>query len=118
MNHALTQLQPYPFEKLRALLGGVQTAADKRAIALSIVEPKHKSQDFVAQALTASLARPDPAWRAAVEACLARGSWDRTWAAMRRELFAAARRSAPAMPLSATLRRVDGASAELERRNV
>lgn len=75
-------------------------------------------QADMAQALTASLARPDPAWRAAVEACLARGSWDRTWAAMRRELFAAARRSAPAMPLSATLRRVDGASAELERRNV
>jgi N-succinyldiaminopimelate aminotransferase len=55
MNPALDQLQPYPFEKLRALLGGVQPAADKRAIALSIGEPKHKSPDFVAQALTASL---------------------------------------------------------------
>jgi N-succinyldiaminopimelate aminotransferase len=55
MNPALDQLQPYPFEKLRALLGGVQPAADMRAIALSIGEPKHKSPDFVAQALTASL---------------------------------------------------------------
>ena len=41
MNTALNQLQPYPFEKLRALLGGVTPAADKRAIALSIGEPKH-----------------------------------------------------------------------------
>ena len=55
MNPALDQLQPYPFEKLRALLGGVQPAADKRAIALSIGEPKHESPDFVAQALSASL---------------------------------------------------------------
>lgn len=72
----------------------------------------------MAQALTASLARPDPGWRAAVDACLARGSWDRTWAAMRRELFAAARRSAPVLPLSATLRRTDGVTAEMENRNV
>jgi len=43
MNHALNQLQPYPFEKLRALLSGVTAAADKRAIALSIGEPKHSS---------------------------------------------------------------------------
>ena len=50
MNHALTQLQPYPFEKLRALLGSVKPAADKRAIALSIGEPKHRSPAFVAEA--------------------------------------------------------------------
>ena len=55
MNHALTQLQPYPFEKLRALLAGVTPPADKRAIALSIGEPKHRSPDFVGQALTANL---------------------------------------------------------------
>ena len=39
MNDDLTRLQPYPFEKLRALLAGVQPAEDKRAIALSIGEP-------------------------------------------------------------------------------
>ena len=39
MNHALTQLQPYPFEKLRALLAGAQPPADKRPIARSIGEP-------------------------------------------------------------------------------
>ncbi|HEK1690754.1 TPA: succinyldiaminopimelate transaminase [Pseudomonas putida] len=55
MNHALTQLQPYPFEKLRALLGSVKPAVDKRAIALSIGEPKHASPAFVAQAMADNL---------------------------------------------------------------
>ncbi|MBV4492609.1 succinyldiaminopimelate transaminase [Pseudomonas oryzicola] len=55
MNHALTQLQPYPFEKLRALLGSVKPAAGKRAIALSIGEPKHESPAFVAQAMADNL---------------------------------------------------------------
>ncbi|MFI8737062.1 succinyldiaminopimelate transaminase [Ectopseudomonas toyotomiensis] len=55
MNPALDQLQPYPFEKLRELLGSVQPAADKCPIALSIGEPKHRSPDFVGQALTANL---------------------------------------------------------------
>ncbi|HLA30409.1 MAG TPA: succinyldiaminopimelate transaminase [Pseudomonas sp.] len=54
MNNALQQLQPYPFEKLRALLGGVQPA-EKKAIALSIGEPKHRSPAFVAEALSANL---------------------------------------------------------------
>ncbi len=55
MNHALNQLQPYPFEKLRALLAGVTAAADKRPIALSIGEPKHASPAFVKQALADNL---------------------------------------------------------------
>ncbi|MBF8765023.1 succinyldiaminopimelate transaminase [Pseudomonas putida] len=55
MNPALSQLQPYPFEKLRALLGSVTPAADKRAIALSIGEPKHASPPFVAQAMADNL---------------------------------------------------------------
>jgi N-succinyldiaminopimelate aminotransferase len=55
MNDALNQLQPYPFEKLRALLGTVQTPAEKRPIALSIGEPKHRSPAFVAAALSANL---------------------------------------------------------------
>jgi len=54
MNNALQQLQPYPFEKLRALLGNVQPA-QKKAIALSIGEPKHRSPAFVAEALSANL---------------------------------------------------------------
>ena len=55
MNNALNQLQPYPFEKLRALLAAVRPAADKTAIALSIGEPKHRSPAFVAQALADNL---------------------------------------------------------------
>lgn len=55
MNHALAQLQPYPFEKLRALLAGAQPAAERSPIALSIGEPKHRSPEFVGQALTANL---------------------------------------------------------------
>lgn len=54
MNDALATLQPYPFEKLRALLASVKPA-DKPAVALSIGEPKHRSPEFVAQALTANL---------------------------------------------------------------
>ncbi|MCO6057107.1 succinyldiaminopimelate transaminase [Pseudomonas sp. MOB-449] len=55
MNDALNHLQPYPFEKLRALLAGAQPPAEKKAIALSIGEPKHRSPAFVAEALSASL---------------------------------------------------------------
>ncbi|SFP42441.1 succinyldiaminopimelate transaminase [Pseudomonas borbori] len=55
MNDALNQLQPYPFEKLRALLAGARPPGDKPAIALSIGEPKHRSPAFVAEALSANL---------------------------------------------------------------
>ncbi|WP_349571670.1 succinyldiaminopimelate transaminase [Azotobacter salinestris] len=55
MNDALNLLQPYPFEKLRALLAGVQPPAGKKPIALSIGEPKHRSPSFVAEALSANL---------------------------------------------------------------
>ncbi|MEK1942053.1 MAG: succinyldiaminopimelate transaminase [Pseudomonas sp.] len=55
MNDALNNLQPYPFEKLRALLADAQPPAAKRAIALSIGEPKHRSPEFVAKALSDNL---------------------------------------------------------------
>ncbi len=55
MNDDLSLLQPYPFEKLRALLADAQPPAVKRPIALSIGEPKHPSPGFVAQALAANL---------------------------------------------------------------
>ncbi len=55
MNNAMQLLQPYPFEKLRALLGSVTPNPDKRPIALSIGEPKHTSPAFVAQALVDNL---------------------------------------------------------------
>ncbi|MBI6703402.1 succinyldiaminopimelate transaminase [Pseudomonas viridiflava] len=55
MNNAMQLLQPYPFEKLRALLGGVTPNPEKRPVALSIGEPKHRSPDFVAKALADNL---------------------------------------------------------------
>ncbi|WP_040261140.1 succinyldiaminopimelate transaminase [Pseudomonas massiliensis] len=55
MNHALSHLQPYPFEKLRALLAGAQPPVGKAPIALSIGEPKHASPAFVTQALADNL---------------------------------------------------------------
>ncbi len=55
MNPDLQRLQPYPFEKLRALLG--TGAPDKRAIALSIGEPKHSSPEFVLRAVSDNLPR-------------------------------------------------------------
>lgn len=55
MNNAMQLLQPYPFEKLRVLLGGVTPNPEKRPVALSIGEPKHRSPDFVAKALADNL---------------------------------------------------------------
>ncbi|MBM4190332.1 MAG: succinyldiaminopimelate transaminase [Betaproteobacteria bacterium] len=50
MNPRLEQLQPYPFQKLRALFEGVQPAG-KTALNLSIGEPKHATPDFIKNAL-------------------------------------------------------------------
>ncbi len=55
MNRDLDLLQPYPFEKLRALLAGTNPPAERKPIALSIGEPKHRSPAFVAQALSGHL---------------------------------------------------------------
>jgi len=55
MNPRLHALQPYPFEKLRALLAGQSGAAGLEPIDLSIGEPRHPAPDFVRQALAASL---------------------------------------------------------------
>ena len=55
MNQYLTRLQPYPFEKLRALYEPVRPASAYSPIALHIGEPKHPTPDFIKQALTQSL---------------------------------------------------------------
>ncbi|MDO8861477.1 succinyldiaminopimelate transaminase [Haliea sp. E1-2-M8] len=55
MNTLLEQLQPYPFEKLRALFADLQPAADRTHIALSIGEPRHPSPQFVLDALAVHL---------------------------------------------------------------
>ena len=53
MNPRLDALQPYPFEKLRLLFSGVTPNPQKRAISLSIGEPKHPTPQLIVDALLA-----------------------------------------------------------------
>ena len=55
MNPLLSKLQPYPFEKLRQLFGGVTPNPDFSAISLGIGEPKHPTPTFIQQALADNL---------------------------------------------------------------
>ena len=54
MNPHIEQLQPYPFERLNALLASLTPNAAHQRVALSIGEPKHAAPDFVVAALTAA----------------------------------------------------------------
>ena len=54
MNPRLSRLQPYPFERLRALLAGV-IAPEYSPIRLSIGEPQHPAPPFVRDALVSHL---------------------------------------------------------------
>ncbi|MDC9728430.1 MAG: succinyldiaminopimelate transaminase [Methyloprofundus sp.] len=51
MNSNLSQLHPYPFEKLAKLKAGVMPPENKAHIALSIGEPKHATPQVIQQAL-------------------------------------------------------------------
>ena len=55
MNPNLEKLQPYPFQKLAALLAGARANGDLRPISLSIGEPKHATPQFILDALTENL---------------------------------------------------------------
>jgi N-succinyldiaminopimelate aminotransferase len=55
VNPLLENLQPYPFEKLRALIAGVSPTAGLRPINLSIGEPKHPTPELVKNALVQAL---------------------------------------------------------------
>ncbi|MGE5131252.1 MAG: aminotransferase class I/II-fold pyridoxal phosphate-dependent enzyme, partial [Sphingomonadaceae bacterium] len=55
MNPRLGVLQPYPFEKLRALMQGITPNERLRPINLSIGEPKHATPELVRRALTDAL---------------------------------------------------------------
>ena len=55
MNPHLGQLQPYPFEKLRALFAGVTPNPQYREIKLSIGEPQHATPRFIMEALAGGL---------------------------------------------------------------
>ena len=58
MNPLLAHLQPYPFERLRALFDGVTPSSNFRPIGLGIGEPRHPTPEFIKQALTDSMAGP------------------------------------------------------------
>jgi len=55
VNPHLAQLQPYPFEKLRALFDGLQPPAGLAAIRLSIGEPQHATPALILEALSRNL---------------------------------------------------------------
>ncbi|MGH8746706.1 MAG: aminotransferase class I/II-fold pyridoxal phosphate-dependent enzyme, partial [Burkholderiales bacterium] len=55
MNPRLAELQPYAFEKLRALLRGVAPNPNLRPINLSIGEPKHPTPALIREALDSAL---------------------------------------------------------------
>jgi len=55
VNPLLSRLQPYPFERLRALLAGATPNAALAPIDLSIGEPKHPTPAFIKEALVGSL---------------------------------------------------------------
>jgi N-succinyldiaminopimelate aminotransferase len=55
MDPNLSRLQPYPFQKLAALLAGVTPDASLRPISLSIGEPKHATPQFIRNELIAQI---------------------------------------------------------------
>jgi N-succinyldiaminopimelate aminotransferase len=55
MNPDLDRLQPYPFEKLAALMQGVTPPATLAPILLSIGEPKHPTPGFISEELITHL---------------------------------------------------------------
>ncbi len=77
MNPDLEKLQPYPFEKLRALFADLEAPAHKSAIALSIGEPKHPAPRFVQQSLQQNLDKLSqyPLTRGTVKLRAAIGRW-------------------------------------------
>ncbi|MBI2770831.1 MAG: succinyldiaminopimelate transaminase [Burkholderiales bacterium] len=58
MNPLLSHLQPYPFQRLKALFSGVTPNPALRPISLGIGEPKHATPEFIKQALNAAMYSP------------------------------------------------------------
>lgn len=80
MNPLLSQLQPYPFQRLRDLFAGITPNAQYRPINLSIGEPKHATPALIQQAVSQHLSglasypttQGSPALREAIQAWLLR----------------------------------------------
>ena len=77
MNPNLAKLQPYPFERLRALLAGAAPPAGLAHVNLSIGEPKHATPEFIERALVEHLgglaSYPLTAGTASLREAIARG---------------------------------------------
>jgi N-succinyldiaminopimelate aminotransferase len=56
MNPLLAKLQPYPFERLRALFAGVTPSAAHRPISLGIGEPRHPTPPLIQESMMGALA--------------------------------------------------------------
>ena len=67
MNPLLSQLQPYPFERLRQLFNGITPNPAYRPISLGIGEPQHPTPAFIKDALDAAV-RSSPSGLAAYPA--------------------------------------------------
>ena len=67
MNPLLSQLQPYPFERLRQLFNGITPNPAYRPISLGIGEPQHPTPAFIKDALDAAV-RSTPSGLAAYPA--------------------------------------------------
>ncbi len=57
MNQLLGLLQPYPFERLRALFAGVKADPSYSPISLGIGEPRHATPSFIATAYADAITR-------------------------------------------------------------
>jgi N-succinyldiaminopimelate aminotransferase len=55
MNPLLSKLQPYPFERLKALFASITPNPAYKAISLGIGEPKHATPQLIKDALTSNL---------------------------------------------------------------
>ena len=55
MNPLLARLQPYPFERLRAVLADITPSPAHKPISLGIGEPRHATPALIAEALVANL---------------------------------------------------------------
>lgn len=56
MNPLLSRLQPYPFERLRALFDGITPNPAYSAISLGMGEPKHPTPEFIKTAMAGAMA--------------------------------------------------------------
>ncbi|CAA6814783.1 MAG: N-succinyl-L,L-diaminopimelate aminotransferase alternative (EC [uncultured Thiotrichaceae bacterium] len=57
MNSDLSNLQPYPFERIAQLKAGITPPDDLSMISLSIGEPKHPCPDIITSAITENLSQ-------------------------------------------------------------